>query len=86
MDEKKNTTTENETNENESNERSLEELTGELEVIMGKLEEDGISLEDSFSYYSKGMELLKKCNEKIDKIEKEMITLDTEGFGITDEL
>ena len=59
--------------------KSLEEVFVELDEVVGQLEESTISLEDSFSLYHKGMELLKVCNDKIDKVEKKMLILDENG-------
>jgi len=59
--------------------KSLEEVFEELDEVVGQLEESAISLEDSFSLYHKGMELLKVCNDKIDKVEKKMLILDENG-------
>lgn len=60
-------------------EQSLEDLFGQLEDIIRKMESDGISLEDSFGLYHRGMDTLKQCNDKIDKVEKKMLILDEEG-------
>ena len=59
--------------------KTLEEVFVELDEVVGQLEESTISLEDSFSLYHKGMELLKVCNDKIDKVEKQMLILDEDG-------
>ena len=59
--------------------KSLEEVFEELDEVVGQLEESTISLEASFSLYHKGMELLKVCNDKIDKVEKKMLILDENG-------
>mgnify|MGYP002510885888 CR=1 FL=1 len=40
----------------------LEEAFAKLEEIVGTLEQEDISLEQSFQTYKEGMELLKKCN------------------------
>ena len=45
------------------------------------MEKPDVSLEDSFRLYHKGMDMLKSCNEKIDKIEKKMLILDDEGVS-----
>ena len=37
------------------------------------------SLEESFKLYHEGMDMLKSCNDKIDKIEKQMLILDEGG-------
>ncbi len=59
--------------------KSLEEVFEQLDEIAEQLEETTISLEDSFLLYHKGMELLKLCNDKIDKVEKKMLILDEDG-------
>lgn len=59
--------------------KSLEEVFEELDEVVGKLEDSAVSLEDSFQLYHKGMELLKVCNDKIDKVEKKMLILDENG-------
>lgn len=56
--------------------KSLEEVFGQLDEIVEKLEESNVSLEDSFKLYHQGMELLKICNDKIDTVEKKMMVLD----------
>lgn len=58
---------------------TLEELFVQLEDAIRKMEKEDISLEDSFGLYHKGMDMLKLCNEKIDKVEKKMLVLDEEG-------
>ena len=59
--------------------KSLEQVFDQLDVIVEKLEETEVSLEDSFQLYHEGMELLKICNDKIDKVEKQMLILDEDG-------
>lgn len=60
-------------------EQSLETVFEQLDEILGKLEGEDVSLEESFQMYHKGMELLKVCNDKIDTIEKKMMVLDENG-------
>jgi exodeoxyribonuclease VII small subunit len=60
-------------------EKTLETLFKELDEIVTKLEDENVSLEESFQTYNQGMELLKACNEKIDVIEKKMKVLDENG-------
>ena len=52
--------------------RTLEELFQELDGMMRQMEEPGLSLEQSFSLYHRGIELLKSCNDKIDTVEKQI--------------
>lgn len=56
-------------------ETSIEELFAQLDGIIEKLEAGEISLEDSFKYYETGVKLLKNCNEKIDRVEKQIVVL-----------
>lgn len=58
---------------------SLEQKFAKLEETLGKLEQDELSLEESFAAYAQGMELLKQCNEEIDKVEKKVLMLSEEG-------
>ncbi|GCA65737.1 hypothetical protein KGMB01110_01730 [Mediterraneibacter butyricigenes] len=60
-------------------EPELEELFEQLEEVTGKMEEKDTSLEESFALYQKGMELLKTCKDKIDRIEKKVQILDENG-------
>lgn len=59
--------------------KTLEEVFEELDVVVKKLEDGSISLEDSFRLYHQGMDLLKVCNDKIDLVEKKMLILDENG-------
>ena len=59
--------------------KTLEQSFLELNTIVEKLENDDLSLEESFKVYQKGMDLLKECNTKIDTVEKKMLKLNTNG-------
>lgn len=61
------------------NELTLEEAFARLEEVTRMLEDEDISLEQSFAVYQKGVELLKYCNESIDKVEKKVLVLNGEG-------
>ncbi|HAG69516.1 MAG TPA: exodeoxyribonuclease VII small subunit [Lachnospiraceae bacterium] len=72
------------TKENKDEEElSLEEGLGKLEETLGILEDGELSLEESFKLYKKGMELVRFCSEKIDRVEKQLVILDE---GEEDEL
>lgn len=60
-------------------EMTLEETFAQLDEILSALENRDITLEESFQNYQRGMELLKKCNEKIDRVEKKMQLINGEG-------
>ena len=58
---------------------TLEQTFAGLEEVIQKMERGDVSLEESFKLYHKGMDMLKSCNDKIDKIEKQMLILDEGG-------
>ena len=63
----------------EQEQRTLEEKFSELEELLEQLEAEDISLEDAFTAYSKVMNVLKQCNEQIDRVEKQVMKLNEEG-------
>ena len=65
--------------ETKNEEKTLNEVFAELDEVMKRMNEEQVSLEDSFSFYHQGMELLKICNDKIDTVEKKMLVLDEDG-------
>lgn len=58
---------------------SLEEAFEKIEETIGYLETEEITLEESFLAYQEGMKLLKYCNEKIDKVEKQVLKISEDG-------
>ena len=58
---------------------SLEELFERLDNVIGGLEGEELSLEDSFYLYPEGMELVQCCNRTIDEVEKKGLDLDENG-------
>lgn len=62
----------------QTEEHTLEQVFEELEAVLARMEGE-TSLEESFQLYHKGMDMLKLCSEKIDKVEKQMLVLDEEG-------
>ena len=65
----------------EGNERevTLEELFESLERTMERLEDPEIGLEESFAAYEQGMAFIKKANEKIDRVEKQVLVINERG-------
>ena len=49
---------------------TLEKAFEELEVIIEKMNDREVSLDDSFALYTEGTKLLKYCNEQLDMVEK----------------
>ncbi len=60
-------------------ELSLEEAFEQIENVITHLEQEEITLEESFKEYNRGMQLLKHCNETIDKVEKKVLQINEEG-------
>ena len=60
--------------------QSLEEALAQLDEIMDRLEQSDIGLEDSFRLYQQGMQLVKQCNDSIDRVEKQLLVLEEEGI------
>ncbi len=54
---------------------SIEKAFEELDEILSRLEDPDLSLSDSMEYYKKGVKLLDKCGQALDKTEKEIIVL-----------
>ncbi|MBE5950049.1 MAG: exodeoxyribonuclease VII small subunit [Lachnospiraceae bacterium] len=67
--------------EDNKKDANLEQSMQELEQVMEALNRPEISLEESFAFYKKGMDLLLACNRAIDKVEKELMILEENGVG-----
>ena len=50
-------------------EQTFEEMMTELEKVVGKLDEENISLEESIELYQRGIELSSKCETKLKEAE-----------------
>ncbi len=59
--------------------QTLEEAFARLDEVIDRLGDRNISLEDSFAAYQQGMELLKTCNEAIDRVEKKVLVFNEQG-------
>lgn len=55
--------------------RSLEQSFEVLEQVINRMENEELSLEDSFNLYKQGMDLVKECNASIEKVEKKLRVL-----------
>ncbi len=63
----------------EERDLTIEETFAALDGLIDQLESGKGSLEDAFKNYEEGMRLVKSCNEKIEKIEKQIIVLSAEN-------
>lgn len=60
-------------------EYTLEEAFVSLNEILTELDGGRQSLEEAFASYAKGMEMIRLCNEKIDKVEKQCLVISESG-------
>ena len=58
---------------------SLEELFSGLDKVIARMEGEDITLEESFSLYQNGMDMLRQCSGTIDAVEKKVQILDEDG-------
>ena len=54
-------------------------MFGQLEEVIGRMEGEDVSLEESFELYSRGMNLLKQCSQAIDVVDIKVLVLDEIG-------
>ena len=71
------------TTEQNIGEMTIEETFAALDALIDQLESGKGSLEDAFKNYEEGMKLVKSCNEKIEKIEKQILVLGGEAMEDT---
>lgn len=57
---------------------SMEDLLGEVNQIIEKLQSGELSFEENLEQYQKAMESLKECTQRVEKVEKELIVLEVD--------
>lgn len=63
----------------EKTENGLEARFSRIEEIIGQMEDENVSLDESFELYKKGINEIKAANKALDTIEKEMLVLRADG-------
>lgn len=63
----------------ELGEMSFEEAFAELEQIVSRLEDGGLSLEESLSLFERGQRLAAHCNQQLDQAELRVKEITPEG-------
>ncbi len=63
----------------EEKKMTIEEAFLEIDNRIKALEKDDISLEDSFTKYREGMELLKYCHDSVAEVEKKVQAIAENG-------
>ena len=69
---------------------SFEEAMEKLEVLVDRLEEGDVPLEEAISIYKDGMELSKLCHDKLKQVEEQLTQIltddgETLSFTISEE-
>lgn len=59
----------------EEKQPGIEESFEVLDNLIKKLEDGDSSLEESFACYEQGMKLVKELNDRIDRVEKQILIL-----------
>ena len=65
----------------EAKREPFEQLYGKLEERVAKLEQGGLSLEDSIALYEEGMTLARECQQRLDEAELKITKL-RESFAV----
>lgn len=63
----------------ETQDYTIEQAFSQLNEILAQLDGGSQSLEEAFASYARGMELIRLCNEKIDKVEKKCLVISESG-------
>ena len=58
---------------------SIEASLEEIQKLLDEMGRDGVTLEESFACYEKGIRLLRQVNERIDRVEKKVQMLTEDG-------
>ncbi|MCQ2520047.1 MAG: exodeoxyribonuclease VII small subunit [Lachnospiraceae bacterium] len=58
---------------------SIEEAFKKIDKTIQEMEAEDVTLEQSFSLYKEGMELIEQCSKEIDIVEKKVIELSESG-------
>ena len=65
--------------ENYKKEMGLEERFAAIELILDQMEDENVTLDESFELYKKGMEQMKAANQALNQIEKAMLVMNESG-------
>ena len=62
---------------------TIEQAFLDLDEIIEQLEKDETPLNDALALQTEGMKLVKKCQDSLDKVEKELIILEEENTTVS---
>lgn len=65
--------------DNKNEKTGLEERFSMIEDILGQMEDENVTLDQSFDLYKQGIEQIKAANAALDRIEKAMLVMNEDG-------
>ncbi len=65
--------------DNKNEKTGLEERFSMIEDILGQMENENVTLDQSFDLYKQGIEQIKAANADLDRIEKAMLVMNEDG-------
>ena len=63
---------------------TIEESFEKLDKIVSQLEDGSLSMNEAFTLYKEGVQLVNNCNNMLDKVEKQLVVLN--GSEETDDV
>ena len=52
--------------------QSIDEMLAMLDQILHQMENDELSLEETFAFYEQGVKQIQQCRKELDQVEKKM--------------
>ena len=65
--------------DNKNEKTGLEDRFSMIEDILGQMEDENVTLDQSFDLYKQGIEQIKAANADLDRIEKAMLVMNEDG-------
>ena len=65
--------------DNKNEKTGLEERFSMIEDILGQMEDENVTLDQSFDLYKQGIDQIKAANADLDRIEKAMLVMNEDG-------
>ena len=66
-------------NKDNVKEQSIDEMLLKLDQILQQMENEDLTLEETFAFYEQGINQIKECRKELDQVEKKMQILTSEG-------
>ena len=70
--------------DNKESDLTIEDSFGKLDEIIANMESGKCTLNENFALYKEGLKIVEECQNKLERVEKEIIILD-ESSGKDDE-